>query len=197
MARDLEGLNSGGTSDVSHGNLFASGYHAGPDCINPLDDPDGPDFDCLDFPESQEDQGESPPFDLFQEDQEKDKEKLQPHQIAFREFVKRHRIDSAAFTSTSMFNYELIKSCGPILSTSPNVPPATDSHSSVTSPPSSNPISYQEPFAQTEMPINAQQARQERLKKISHLIAAHSENGDISEHALNSFLRKNPNIQLQ
>ena len=96
-----------------------------------------------------------------------------------------------------MFNYDVIRKDGPILSTSPiadplqDCPPHSDNYQEAAIP------AYQDPFAMTVMPSAAQQERRERIANISQLIAAHLDNGDITEQDLNNFLRKNQTRQFQ
>ena len=156
--------------------------------LNPLDDPEGP--DDFDFPESQESE---PPFDLFDDYQEENT--LLPHQIAFRQFVKQNRIDPAAFTDTSMFNYELIKSVECLSTASVNSAPVISTQTELLS--TAPVVSIQDPFTQTCMPLEAQQERNDRLRSISPLILAHLCNGDISEQNLNIFLRNFSSVQFQ
>ena len=158
--------------------------------VNPLDDPEGP--DDLEFPESQE---AEPPFDLFDDYQENEQKLLLPHQLAFRNFVRQNRIDPAAFTSNSMFNYDLIKPA--ILSTSPSVQSAPEIPTQTVAMHTAPPVLPQDPFAHTVMPLAAQQERYDRLKCISPLIVAHLSKGDMSEQGLNTFLRKNVATQYQ
>ena len=165
--------------------------------LNPLDDPEGP--DVFEYPESQE---EEPPFDLFDDYQETEQKPLLPHQLAFRNFVRLNRIDPAAFTSTSMFNYDLITPeanslAGHLLSTSPSVKSAPDITTQIESRHAISPALPQDPFAQTSMPLAAQQERYARIESISHLIVAHLDKGDITEQSLNNFLRKNLTTQFQ
>jgi len=197
VARDLEGVNAGSTSDASHGKIFASGNHVGPYKINPLDDPDGLDFDYLDEPESYADLEEPPPFDLFADDQAVAHKQLLPHQISFREFVKKHRLDPAAFTGTSMFDYDVIRSYGQVLSTTPNVQEDQESSLPKDCSHDLSPACPQDPFTMTSMPKAVQIDRHARIASISHNLVAHLENGDISEQSLNNFLRRNPTMQLQ
>ena len=160
--------------------------------LNPLDDPEGPDF--FEIPESQEDE---PPFDLFDDYHEDEQKPLLPHQLAFRNFVRQHRIDPAAFTSNSMFNYDVIKSDGQILSTSPSAKDVQDCSMHIANSHAVSPAFPQDPFAMTSMPSAAQQERYARIASISHLIVAHLDNGDITEQSLNNFLRKNLTTQFQ
>ena len=160
--------------------------------LNPLDDPEG--FDFFDCPESQD---EEPPIDLFADYQEEEQKPLLPHQLAFRNFVRLNRIDPAAFTSNSMFNYDLIKHEGDILSTSPSVQAGPEVLTHTVTMHDLPQASHQDPFAHIVMPPAAQQERYDRLRCISPLIVAHLDKGDISEQGLNIFMRRNFEIQYQ
>jgi hypothetical protein len=157
--------------------------------LNPLDDPEGSvDFD---FHESQECDLSPDLFDEFQVENTP-----LPHQVAFRQFVQQHRIDPAAFTNNSMFNYNVFETIGvqavPHVIENVNVQAAE-----VLSTAPISIVSTQDTFSLTAMPEDAQRERADRLRSISPLILAHLNNGDISEQGLNTFLRRINNVQFQ